>query len=556
MDQFLQGQGISQPKFDVIEPNAKDVRILLFQPRGTLDVSSTRFCCTDFSLKEKYTKFFTLAKATNADLVITPEYSCPREVLVDSVNAGLLPSPGKLWVIGCQSIALQELTLLQNDLQTAKIVFDQSLTTATTGAYLNLVCLLFQSAGANSQPVLVMQAKCYNMSVYPREIERIIHGSTVYVIKNDDNSIFLSTIICSDALNFDIRNLPRFVHQPYIILHPQLNPDARHVRFSQYRRDAFGGGQDNKEIICLNWAEGTEVRVEADKPVSILAPHSAFYSKWPALSLEDTKLDANHRNGLHFGKWKEVRAVVYSIDYDEHCFEIVTSKPSIGWDAPMTGARRGPICERTYSWDGNDWLAGRCNDDYLQASLKKYQLHELSFFSGLSYLDLERFFCLSNGHASGREWHKPKNLIALDLDIDETSSRVTASRDPRNKTATTRFEGVKTLQSILNNESVLKSEGKELLLGKSLGYETGNRDINLFSGNLPYGTAVYIGPCSAEDERDRRTGNLQSIFSDFSRYRLFTWYLDGTEFKCQSSDLLPDIADPLDDPADITAVRE
>lgn len=56
------------------------------------------------------------ADLAEADLVVTPEYSMPWEVLAEAVRAGNVPSIGKLWVLGCESIKYQELEALKRDL--------------------------------------------------------------------------------------------------------------------------------------------------------------------------------------------------------------------------------------------------------------------------------------------------------------------------------------------------------------------------------------------------------------------------------------------------------
>ena len=59
------------------------------------------------------------ARATDADLVVTPEYSMPWSTLTAALQAAITPSRGKLWAIGCESIRYNELQQLKENLAPA-----------------------------------------------------------------------------------------------------------------------------------------------------------------------------------------------------------------------------------------------------------------------------------------------------------------------------------------------------------------------------------------------------------------------------------------------------
>jgi hypothetical protein len=68
---------------------------------------------------------FCATRETDADLVVTPEYSMPWSTLTAALQAAIIPSHGKLWAIGCESIRYNELQQLkQNLVPVATVIFE------------------------------------------------------------------------------------------------------------------------------------------------------------------------------------------------------------------------------------------------------------------------------------------------------------------------------------------------------------------------------------------------------------------------------------------------
>lgn len=550
LDDVLRERGIAPPAFDILSADARQFRMLLFQPRAELVATQNSISCTDQPFLDRFRGFFSVARSSNADLALTPEYSSPWSVLIDVLRNGITPAAGKLWVIGSQSITVGELRALAGQLPNVKVVYDPALETASVGTYVDPACLIFAEAAPSTGVVMVIQAKCAHMSVYP-DVENIVHGNRVYVVRNDANSIYLATIICSDALAVPIQQLPQIAHQPYILLHPQLNPDARYQRFAQYRFDLFGTAQDDKEVICLNWAEGTEIRSAGHTPIAIKSPHSAIYSKWPLLALDDTRLTANHSNGLYYCNWHCVRTAAYVLNYDELCFEIVSSKPSGGFAAAATVARRGPVCEKVYSWQGAVWTPGARPDDFRLPNLAKYTL-TYPFLGALSPLFLERFVCLSSGDVEGCDWHSPKKLRSMMICRDEIVSRATYDRDARSVLSPQRLERTRTLFSLFQNATLLNERTGGKLASTVISYDPNEREMNVYRRDGSFGTSAFVGACSDPADVEGKARAIRSVFG-VAKFRLFVWYQEGIEFKCLAETTLPDITYPNEDSRDIAA---
>lgn len=97
--------GFGTPALRVLVPNETNYRALLMQPAGQIEASAAGVFNRDRKLAgRQFGRFLTDARDVDADLAITPEYAMPWEVLIESIKAGVAPSEGRLWVLGCESI--------------------------------------------------------------------------------------------------------------------------------------------------------------------------------------------------------------------------------------------------------------------------------------------------------------------------------------------------------------------------------------------------------------------------------------------------------------------
>ena len=115
------------PTLNALIPNVDNYSVLLMQPHGNIQVSNTGVQNKDRSLaNSQFGKLLEDAIKSHADLVITPEYSMPWDTLVKAIKSGMIPEQGKLWALGCESIRIEELETLKQDIDSfATVIFEQ-----------------------------------------------------------------------------------------------------------------------------------------------------------------------------------------------------------------------------------------------------------------------------------------------------------------------------------------------------------------------------------------------------------------------------------------------
>jgi hypothetical protein len=108
---------LGAPVLNALVPNESNYTVLLMQPRGQIEASVVGVWNRDRELaRRQFGSFLDYARQTQADLVITPEYSMPWETLVKAIKTGIVPELGRLWAIGCESIRYGELEAVKQDL--------------------------------------------------------------------------------------------------------------------------------------------------------------------------------------------------------------------------------------------------------------------------------------------------------------------------------------------------------------------------------------------------------------------------------------------------------
>jgi hypothetical protein len=141
----LHEYGFEHPTLNALMPNAANYNAMMFQPRGEIEAGVNGVFNKDRAFATKqFSKFLALAHQKEADLAITPEYSMPWDVLKNSIATGARPAPGKLWVLGCESIKLQELNSLSAELDNiAKVIFEP--VAAQQDRFLDPLAYVFQA---------------------------------------------------------------------------------------------------------------------------------------------------------------------------------------------------------------------------------------------------------------------------------------------------------------------------------------------------------------------------------------------------------------------------
>ncbi len=565
IDTFLENYGLKNPKFNALKPDASLYKTLLFQPLGDIESGDYFVRNVDENISmRKFRSFFTLAMESNADLVMTPEYSCPWKTIQEIISNDVLPQESKLWVIGCESIKVNEFLLITQGIEKVNWIFEDEILEHTDNKFLSAICYIFKTRDLSNvlKNVVIVQFKTHQMGGTDFETDRLILGNTIYILRNDDHSIFLITLICADGLCFDIRKLPSNIHIPYLILHLQLNKEPFNFKFSSYRRNYYSDYRLNKEFICLNWARKSKMDAKDFGPYG----GSALYTKSADLNFEDRKVCTNHKLGLYYSKWDDVYAHIFFFNYDEFVFEFENTKVS-QINAPIQNQNNtGPRMREVYSWnDENKWESIENLDDGFSNLCYKLKLNNQCLIAdNLTPIDKERLILLSIGQAKSNHWFKIENLESFKVYTDGKSSelnkRFTFSQDPHRKTLTEKKKALmnfsKLCENIIVNESHFPSSIRELVNNCDIEYNPGNLvtfsqeyeessyHYNLYSTNRKAPASVAFLGRIDEESAAEVFDNMISLFKySQSGKRVVVWFEDIKEIKFYSDDNNPKIND-------------
>jgi hypothetical protein len=556
IDEFLREKGLLNPELEILIPNATLYKALLFQPCGTIEVGDYFVKNQEHDLAvKKFMSFFDLAKGKNVDLAITPEYSCPWEVIKNLIENDVLPKNKKLWVIGCESIEPNELKkIIDENTKVIWIYDDDKVNTDDGGKFLCPICYFLRTEKSNntgSCDVIFIQFKTEPMGGIPFEIERLLPGEYIYVFRNEDPSIKLATTICSDSLNLEINKVPGYTDDPYLLIHPQLNPNPQNVNFSKYRKDCYVNDFPRKEFICLNWARNSNLNGDIMK-----FGGSALYTKSDKLDLSDEKINHNHEKGLYYTNWESVHGNIYFFNYDEHIFLFENTKTSQLRASPQSRIGIGPKMMEIYYWCGqNNWCTVQTAVDGFDDLCNNIG-GDFSSLSNLKPIDIERLIALSTGLATFPDWYEPKKNKLFYANYNETNKRVTFLHDPDYDIQTEKEKSV-TLFGTLNT-SIITEEGnfpkniEDLANNCLIQYNPtqtnpDSYNQNLYSSNAGApATAVYLGHNNELSAR-RIFDDVSKLFGDGqtqSGKRVVVWY-DDTKRNIVSifSDTKPNIAE-------------
>jgi len=129
--QILSDAGLAAPDLRVLNPNHENYTALLLQPEGDIEADANGVRNADQVLaRRQYAAFLSQAASEQTAVVVTPEYSMPWQVIEDSLQAGIAPAEGALWVLGCESITIGNLNAFRDrmakSIGTSNALFEQS----------------------------------------------------------------------------------------------------------------------------------------------------------------------------------------------------------------------------------------------------------------------------------------------------------------------------------------------------------------------------------------------------------------------------------------------
>ena len=190
---------LALPKLNALLPTVDNYKTILLQPKGEIEASKGGVRNRDRMLAANpYRSFLEIARQTEADLVITPEYSMPWEVLIGTLKEGRSPTVGKLWALGCESITYTDLQKLRQELtESAEVLFEPQ--QAQEDRFVDPLAYIFLAPHAKDSSkyrlVILVQFKTHPMVDKEHfEVSRLQRGTCIYEFCGFQNGIPLPRI--------------------------------------------------------------------------------------------------------------------------------------------------------------------------------------------------------------------------------------------------------------------------------------------------------------------------------------------------------------------------
>lgn len=536
-DAFLQTKNLGRLGLEFLNPDHKNYTYLAIQPRGTVTATRDGLAVDGDDFENKLRESLKLAVAQEPDLVLAPEYSFSWSVLGSALTEGHRPTTRTLWVLGCQSITWEQFQAFVSKHPEIAWIYEQP--DLRNKRFLNPVVYLFRTVDGSESGrlVAVVQFKTMNCGDGKLHLERdnLALGNELYIIRKDENSLRLATFACSDAFNSEaVRYVADQIHAPYIFLHLQLNDEPRHLDYSDYRRAFFRRGNNQKEVLTLNWARGTKIVVpERNTEYSYNLTYSAHYTKSTELNLTDERFVENHDRGLYVSRWPKHHAQIYVLNFDEYIFEIESTKPSQDASINPIRQRTGPRALHTYKWKNGTWQVSELPiDDGFKASLTVCQIN-CPALENLKSIQVERIIYLANALRPGpaaTPWHHYHNFQPCLSTEEELIQRYTFTHDNDPRAEYDRRAALDVFANLLrivaspaHFPAVLNVAGLDWVPYS----DSTNRSFNFYRADKTSGMLfAFAGTAGTATLREIRA-SLWDALGPNDKHRLVIWYYEG-----------------------------
>ena len=540
----LSSKRLSEPVLNALIPNVDNYKVLLMQPRGYIEVNAgVRNHDRNLALRQ-FNRFLAHAKETEADLVVTPEYSMPWESLIDAIKTGNGPKEGKVWALGCESITYADLKKLKKLLSlSAEMLFEKL--PSDPGRFVSPLAYVFLApdvSGENApRTVILVQFKTCPMGDKDHfEVDGLQKGTIIYQFGGTDRKIRLISLICSDIFEFKDEDAER-IYKEALILHIQLNKNPRHELFQGCRSRLLGYDGDETEILCLNWAANIELQSDGVSIPWYNIAGSAWYLKSDDFDARDKTLCANHRRGLYYTRLQSHRAHALFFNYLPAVYLIAASKVA-HFGVPGAGApRRGPQLMKIFTWNAltDDWTEQAVAEDgFLDVVGDSGPgKQELLNIAARNPFEAERVLALSAGSIGRKEeWHDPQYMDSCIIGSAEIIRRITFAQDTNLEAQgfrTARLKRFGHLWDILSDAKQLPPALTDFKRGFSFGWSPVHSHQNAVSTKDKYATVIYMGEEANSDQIETvytiAAELLHRGFSDpkdshEARQRLVVWF--------------------------------
>lgn len=561
-------------ELDVLKRDTQRNSLLLYQHKGDFFADGSRIGNVDQNIaRTKFLRVLKKARQDNSDLVLTPEYSCPVSIITHIIDTDdIQPLPNKIWILGGESITKEELCELNNANKENVLVHFENDVLNSNKTYLDPLYYIFIGLDNGVTKLIVLiQFKTRHMGVWSGDVERnnLIEGSNIYIIKNNNTSIRLISFICSEAMNVrtdltqQIRNDILWDDMPFLILHPQINPDPSHQNFVDFRK--FVLETEKKEVISLNWGVNTFFNGNNWYSTRGNTARSGIFFKTDELNYENNRVIKNHKKGLYFLHINKNKFVYY-FDGIPELFHIENPPVNINEGESPQRRREGPEIVEIYCFDNATSTLNvipAIDDKHLQFFTDRGIANNFLLNTNNSIVDKERLINISTGKVTGKLESKWCDVIYLNSfnlkEADECNCRMTYVEDTYILSETIRNLNCTNLieldQAILPDKSQYPESIKDLthhniILSYSDDASTYKYKYNLTTdnGEIRKATICYLGNVSVSQVKNTYD-ELQKLFEEGTegKRRIVVFYKNGTNIYSKYDESAGSITNPSND---------
>lgn len=429
-------------KLRALAPNRTPYGLMLLQPDGPIEGSIDRVGHADSAgAADVCGQFLTRAVEARADLVVTPEYCLPWAVIgaTGATDSRLVPEPGALWVLGCESITPQALEALVEQFRGAgHFVHHEPFADLgnVAGRYVDPVVYIFWATTAEGAAKLcyIIQFKTYPCrDKLDVEITSLRTGRVIYQFGDGVQSIRLLTLICSDAFECG-DDMIQQVHPNCLLLHVQLNPKPADDNYARYRTRLISvGSRSRVELLCLNWAAPVGEKTGNTAPVSWENNSgSALYVPPDGHRPDDNHIVTLHRVGIYYCL-SDKKAKWHSFYLNRAAHALLLQKEKVFYQGPV--ALEPQFCLNVsgrWRWNGA-WVDDPMPDDGFAGALTPYAALPVPLLGLLAQcpLAVERTLeMLTVPEDKTPDWHTVGRLGAMQVAVPESIRRVTVEQEP------------------------------------------------------------------------------------------------------------------------------